>query len=93
MPQATRASTTPSVGAAATSPAWGRLSPSWSRSEGIRNAGPWIVTAAAAWASVEAPSIAQRRVRPGLRWSTVTLTAPSETLGAPDPADVSSYGV
>jgi hypothetical protein len=59
----------------------------------MRNAGPWIVTAAAAWASVEAPSIAQRRVHPGLRWSTMTLTDPSETLDPPDPTSISAYGV
>jgi hypothetical protein len=59
----------------------------------MRNAGPWIVTAAVAWASVDAASIAQRRACPGLRWSVVTLTDPSETLAARGHGNVSPYVV
>src|SRR5690349_23456450 len=37
---------------------------SFACSDGMRNAGPWIITAAAAWARVLAASIAQRRAAP-----------------------------
>ena len=63
-PHATSDTITPMVGAAATRPAWARVIPSWSCSAGIRNAGPCIITAAEAWASVLAPSIHQRRAAP-----------------------------
>src|SRR3546814_13245056 len=60
-PQTTRVSITARVGAAATVPASARLRPRRSWRTGMRKAGPWIVTAAAAWASVLAASIVQRR--------------------------------
>ena len=61
-PQATRVQAPPATGAPATSPASARVSPSSLTSDGMRNAGPVFMTVDAAWASVPAPSIAQRRV-------------------------------
>ena len=75
IPHGTSASITPAIGAAATRPAWARVSPSRSCSTGIRNAGPCTITAVDAWATVLAASIAQRRRTPtSAARSTVAVT-------------------
>ena len=81
-PHGTSASITPAIGAAATRPAWARVSPSRSCSTGIRNAGPCTITAVDAWATVLAASIAHRRRTPTS--AARSMVAVTRRLNTPD---------
>ena len=82
-------STSPSVGAAAISPASARERPRSSRSAGMRNGTPCTVTADADWADVPAASIATRRRAPTSSAGTVLVTPASNVTAAAVPGRVS----